>query len=70
MQSKLTTLSKWASSIFDPAPPPQTPRRWCREGRIAGARQINGRWYVPEGATVESDSELKRAREWIGGKAA
>ena len=39
MQSKLTTPAKWAASIFDPAPPSQTLRRWCREGRIVGARK-------------------------------
>lgn len=67
---KLTTPSQWAAKLFDPAPPSQTLRRWCREGRIAGARTINGRWYVPEGATVKSDAELKLAYDWIGGKAA
>ena len=59
--TKLTTPAKWAASIFNPVPPSQTLRRWCRDGRIAGARTINGRWYVPEGATVKSDAELNQS---------
>jgi len=22
--------------------------RWCRDGRISGARKLNGRWFAPE----------------------
>lgn len=44
----MVALEVWATGLGRSIPG-QTVRRWARSGRLAGARKVAGRWFVPVG---------------------
>jgi hypothetical protein len=45
--AKLIPLSAWTAARHDPPKPITTLRRWCREGRLPGAKREGREWRVP-----------------------
>lgn len=48
--AKLIPVTTWSAARHDPPKPASTLRRWCRDGRIPGARREGREWRVPADA--------------------
>lgn len=48
--AKLIPVTTWSEARHDPPKPISTLRRWCRDGRIPGARREGREWRVPSNA--------------------
>ncbi len=48
--AKLIPVTAWSEARHDPPKPVTTLRRWCRDGRIPGARREGREWRVPADA--------------------
>lgn len=64
---KLIPVTAWSSARHDPPKPVSTLRRWCRDGRIPGARREGREWRVPanaeysaSGTTIPAVGDLEK----------
>jgi hypothetical protein len=64
VSAKLISLSEWASRRYNPAPHPNTLRRWVREAKIVPVPKKHGRaYYVEEDARYTDWNDLSEPPE-------